>query len=113
MRLTRLKRGKLQSRPSVSMTTWKIGANVYKILLANSARKDLDKLRGKLWQRIRESISELSITPRLHGCTKLRGGENLYRLQISDYRVLYDIDDDNQSITVLRVKHRRDVYRRR
>ena len=86
---------------------------MYKILLANSAQKDLDKLRGTLLQRIREAISNLRVNPRPHGCTKLRGGENVVRLRISDYRVLYDIDDGNQMVTVLRVKHRRDVYRSR
>ena len=95
------------------MTTWKIGVNVYRILLASSAQKDLDKLRGKLWQRISKAISDLGLTPRPSGCKKLRGGENVYRLRISGYRVLYDVDDGNQTITVLRVKHRRDVYRGR
>ena len=91
----------------------KIGANVYRILLTNSAQKDLDKLRGKLWQRISKAISDLSSNPRLTGCTKLRGGEHTYRLRISDYRVLYDIDDTNQTVKILRVKHTRDVYRSR
>ena len=95
------------------MSTLNTGAIVYKILLANSAQKDLDKLRGKIWQRISTSISDLSVNPRPPGCTKLRGGEQAYRLCISDYRVLYDIDDSNQTITILRVKHRRDVYRDR
>ena len=95
------------------MTTWKIGANVYRILLANNAQKDLDKLRGKLWQRISKAISDLRIDPRPTGCTKLRGGENVYRLRISNYRVLYDIDDGSQTVAILRVKHRRNVYRSR
>ena len=95
------------------MTTWKIGANVYRILLANSAQKDLNRLRGKLWQRISKAISDLSVNPRPPGCTKLRGGENVHRLRISDYRVLYEIEDGNQTVTILRVKHRRDAYRSR
>ena len=86
---------------------------MYKILLTNRAQKDLDGLRGKLWQRIRETISSLRSDPRPHGCKKLRGGTNVYRVRISNYRVLYDVDDEAQKITILRVKHRRDVYRSR
>jgi mRNA interferase RelE/StbE len=84
---------------------------MYRLLLTNSARKDLDRLQGTTWGRVRDALLELRDQPRPPGCKKLRGGPQAYRIRIGDYRAIYDIDDDDSSITILRVRHRRDVYR--
>ncbi len=56
---------------------------------------------------------ELEQTPRPHGCTKLEGSEDEYRVRAGDYRILYVIDDKAKLVTVARVRHRRDAYRKR
>jgi mRNA interferase RelE/StbE len=84
---------------------------MYQIRLTNSAQKDLDKLHGNLWERLRTAIQGLGEEPRPHGYTKLRTDSNLFRVRVGDYRILYEISDSNQSVLVLRVKHRREVYR--
>jgi mRNA interferase RelE/StbE len=84
---------------------------MYRILLTGSARKDLDRLRGANWERVRDAIFALKDQPRPPGCRKLRGGYDTYRIRIGDYRALYDVDDEARAVTLLRVKHRRDVYR--
>jgi len=48
-------------------------------------------------------------TPRPKGCVKL--GTGAWRIRVGDIRVLYDIDDKAKTVEVLRIKHRRDIYR--
>jgi mRNA interferase RelE/StbE len=84
---------------------------MYQLRLANSAQKDLDKLQGNLWERVSEAIRELGETPRPPGTIKLRGGLSIYRIRVGDYRILYEINDSTDTVLILRVKHRREVYR--
>lgn len=84
---------------------------MYRLLLASSARKDVDRLRGGTWERVRDALLALREEPRPKGCSKLRGGTDTYRIRVGDYRAVYDVDDGEQQITILRVGHRRDVYR--
>ena len=86
---------------------------MYQIELKSSARKDLDRLTGDAWQRVREKLLALRDDPRPPGCTKLTGSQNVWRLRVGDWRVIYEIDDAARLVTILRVKHRRDVYRSR
>ncbi len=58
------------------------------------------------------AIRALAADPRPQGCKKLTGAE-LYRLRVGNYRILYEIDDDQLFILVIRAGHRRDVYRQR
>jgi mRNA interferase RelE/StbE len=84
---------------------------VYKLGIKPSAEKDLDRLRGETWQRVLDAITALLTQPRPSGYTKLKAPGGSFRIRIGDYRVIYDIDDGEQTVTVLRVKHRRDVYK--
>lgn len=84
---------------------------MYRLLLTARARKDLDRLRGVEWDRVREALFALRENPRPPGCKKLQGGRFTYRIRVGDYRAVYDINDDAQSLTILRVRHRRDAYR--
>jgi len=84
---------------------------MYHLLLTGNARKDLDRLRGATWERVRDAIPGLREEPRPPGCRKLRGGPDTYRIRIGDYRAVYDVDDESKAVTLLRLKHRRDVYR--
>jgi len=54
----------------------------------------------------------LAANPRPPGCRKLQGsGRDDYRLRVGNYRVLYEVDDKARAVRIMRVRHRRDVYR--
>lgn len=88
-----------------------IEARVYRLRLTSSARKDLDRLRGGTWERVRDALLALREEARPKGCRKLHGGSDTYRIRVGDYRAVYDVDDDAEQVTILRVRHRRDAYR--
>lgn len=83
----------------------------YSLLIRRRAQKELADLPPPSFERIRDAVRELSETPRPAGCVKLTAREG-WRIRVGDYRVIYEIDDKQQSVTVLHVGHRRDVYRR-
>ncbi len=56
------------------------------------------------------AINGLRHNPRPHGYTKLKGSEG-YRIRVGDYRIVYDIDDGAQIVTIRRAQNRKDVYR--
>lgn len=60
--------------------------------------------------RIWEKISSLANDPRPDGCKKFKGYKGLYRIRISDYCVIYSINDGLLIITVLAVGNRKDIY---
>jgi len=82
----------------------------YKLLITSSAGKDLEALPKQDRRRIVAKIMTLSSDPRPLGCEKLAGREQ-YRLRQGNYRILYEIQDLNLIVVVVRVGHRRDVYR--
>ena len=84
---------------------------MYRLLLTSSARKDLDRLRGGTWERVRDALLALKEEPRPKGCRKFRGGSDMYRIRVGDYRAVHDVDDQAEQITLLSVGHRREVYR--
>ena len=83
----------------------------YRVELDRRARKGLDLLRGPAYVRAREALRALAEDPRPEGSVKLRGSPNAYRIRVGVYRIVYVIDDDLKSVTVLAVQHRKDVYR--
>ena len=83
----------------------------YTVLVSPAARRDVKRIHGPSRRRIADAIDDLANDPRPQGCTKLAGEEELYRLRIGDYRVIYQIEDDRLIVLVVRVGHRKDVYR--
>ena len=71
-----------------------------------------DFQRGDL-ERIMSRISGLADEPRPAGCEKLTGTSNAWRIRSGSYRIVYQVDDASAIVTVIRVGHRREVYRRR
>jgi mRNA interferase RelE/StbE len=51
------------------------------------------------------------VDPRPRGCSKIEGVEDVYRIRIGDYRLLYKVEDDVLVVIVVRIRHRREVYR--
>jgi mRNA interferase RelE/StbE len=83
----------------------------YKVFFKSSADRQLRKLSDALQRRIVGEVETLAHHPRPKGVVKLAGHENLWRIRVGDYRVVYEIHDDRLVILVLRVAHRKDVYR--
>lgn len=82
----------------------------YTVLIAPAARRDLKRIRGTARRRIAEAIDQLADDPRPHGSSKLAGPDDLYRVRVGDYRIIYKIEDDRLLVIVARVGHRRDIY---
>ncbi len=82
----------------------------YRVLILPHAEKALEQLPRKDYVAVRDAILALATDPRPPGCSKLQGREG-WRIRQGDYRVIYEIDDRQQTVTILRVRHRRDVYR--
>jgi mRNA interferase RelE/StbE len=82
----------------------------YTVIVKKSAQKELDSLPKKLQLRIRGVIDLLAINPFPPNSKKLQGRDG-YRIKTGDYRILYNVDGDQLLVLVLRVGHRRDIYR--
>lgn len=84
----------------------------YTVDFTTGAAREIRKLDAGARRRILASIAELAADPRAKGCKKLAGEQSAWRIRIGDYRVLYEIQDDILTVTVVRVAHRREVYKR-
>ena len=83
----------------------------YQISFKESARKELLALPKKAVSKIVPAIDGLADEPRPVGVKKLKGqGENLYRIRVGNYRVIYLIDDAIQIVNIRRVADRKEVY---
>ena len=83
---------------------------MYKVELRRRVRQSLDKLSEKDRRVVITALESLEQEFRPRGAEKIRGTE-LWRIRKGDYRAIYYIDDREQTITVVRIGHRRDVYR--
>ena len=83
---------------------------MYEVELRRHVTKSLDRLKEPDFSRIITELSEIEQNPRPKGVEKLRGTE-LWRIRVGDYRLVYQISDETRKIIVVRVGHRRDVYR--
>ena len=84
----------------------------YSISIKPSAAKELQAISDKATlARMIEKIKSLATQPRPSGSEKLAGRPNLYRVRQGNYRVVYSVDDQARVVDVVKVGHRRDVYR--
>ena len=83
----------------------------YKIYFRKSAAKELRKLPNPTVQKVIKRIEALAIDPRPVGCEKLTGQE-FYRVRQGNYRIIYSIQDDELTVWVVKVSHRKDIYKR-
>lgn len=83
----------------------------YQISILRRAQKALgDLLQQKNYQRVRDAIRDLADNPRPSSSLKLTG-RPAWSIRVGVYRIIYEIDDKAQEITVLDIGHRRDIYR--
>jgi mRNA interferase RelE/StbE len=83
----------------------------YKIEWKNSAYKELQKLPRLIITRVVAAVSDLANDPFPHGVKKLVGSEFSYRIRIGEYRVVYEVFENRLVIEIVRVRHRKDIYR--
>ena len=83
----------------------------YQIVITKKAAKELAALAKDRQRLIDKRIRSLADDPRPEGSKKLQGRDDLYRIRAGDYRIVYKVDDDEEAVTILRIRHRRDVYR--
>ena len=84
---------------------------IHQIKLTPAVRRSLDCLPRPILKRIHTKISGLRDNPRPHDAKKLRCEEGFLRVRVGDYRIVYGIEDDQLIVLIVRIGHRRDVYR--
>ena len=82
----------------------------YSLFFRESVRKDLETIPKSDLQRIMERIASLADNPRPPGSEKLSGQEK-YRVRQGDYRIIYAIEENRLIVQIVKVGHRREVYR--
>lgn len=85
----------------------------YNIQWKKSAEKDLLNIDHQQIPRIIKSVESLIKNPFPNQSLKLHGTNKLYRIRIGDYRVIYQVNNNENILTIFYVRHRKDVYRKR
>jgi mRNA interferase RelE/StbE len=84
---------------------------VYAITYKPSAAKAFRKIHPSERRRLKDAVEGLATNPRPPGFIQLAGGAGECRIRVGQYRIIYDIKDDELVILILRIGHRREVYR--
>jgi mRNA interferase RelE/StbE len=82
----------------------------YSVFFRESVEKDFEPIPKQDRKKILDRIASLAVEPRPHGCEKL-SGQDRYRIRQGRYRIVYSIQDDELTVWVVKVGHRKDVYR--
>ena len=83
----------------------------FKVILKPSVEKDLRALPQSVVARVWRKIEELQSEPLPRGSLKLEGAEELHRVRVGDYRIIYGLDTRRSEVVIQYVRHRRDCYR--
>ena len=86
-------------------------AAVYRVVLTPAAERQFAKLSHQAREMIAAVLLALARNPRPVGCVKLTGAEDLWRIRVRQYRVIYQILDDELIVTIVKIGDRKDVYR--
>ena len=84
----------------------------HRIELSPAAARQLKKIDRRFLPQIAEKIDSLAGEPRPRGCEKLSGHDNVYRVRVGDYRIIYGLEDRLVLVVVLKVGNRADIYQR-
>ncbi len=84
----------------------------YKIKFTKAAEKQLADLPKAEMKKIAKKIDKLAANPLPHDCKKLEGEDSIYRIRQGDYRILYSIFGKELVVLVLKIGHRREIYRK-
>jgi mRNA interferase RelE/StbE len=88
-----------------------MGEDRWQIIVHRKAEKTLKRLRGEMLERIRQAIRSLAENPRPVGYKKMMGYDNLYRIRVGNWRIIYAIEKDELIVLVLEVAPRGRIYR--
>ena len=83
---------------------------MYRIELRERVQHALDRLLKGDFNAVLSAVEKLADTPRPKGVEKIKNA-GLWRIRQGDYRIVYDIDDSRKIVTILRIGHRREIYR--
>ena len=81
------------------------------VRLARRAARALSALQRREQQRIRAALDLLADNPRPPNCVAMKGEESVYRVRVGDYRIVYEVLDAVLLVHVVRIGHRREIYR--
>ena len=84
----------------------------YEVLVPKPVQKQLDRLPESVYRRVLKRIVDLKQEPRPRGSVKLTNRTSEYRIRIGDYRLRYEIQEQDSIVVLLHCRHRREVYRR-
>ncbi len=85
---------------------------IYQIKWKRSATKELKKLPKDAVQRILRTVEQLSQNPRPVGVKKIVGSKHSCRIRVGNYRIVYSLVEEIFIVEIIRVRHRKDVYRK-
>ena len=91
------------------MTQQKKPPKTYSIVVTNAATRDLKRLQRRDLVKVDARIQTLATDPRPKDCKKL--ADNIYRIRVGSYRIVYGIEDDKLVVVIIRVRDRKNVYR--
>lgn len=84
--------------------------DAYRVSVLRRAQKVLATIASSDYERVGDALRELAQKPRPAGCKKLVGRPG-WRLRVGRFRIIYEIDDNARSVTILDIGDRRDIYR--
>ena len=84
---------------------------MYEVLLERRAERDLKRLSAEVFHRIIPHLKALSEDPKPSGCRKLTGSKSDWRIRVGHYRIIYEIDEREKIVKVMRIRHRKQAYR--
>jgi mRNA interferase RelE/StbE len=83
----------------------------YDVRFSRAAIKEADKLPSEVAERVALAIDALADNPRPMGCQKLQSEEDLWRIRVGNYRIIYQVDGSGRILYIRRIRHRREAYR--
>ena len=83
----------------------------YKVTIAKSAERELQKLEKAAVLKIVAVLKSFEYDPLPYGCRKLAGSENVFRHRVGRYRIIYELFQSELIVRVIKIGHRKDVYR--
>jgi len=84
---------------------------VHELYVGSAAERDLKRLSPEDFKRVTRVIKRLAQDPRPAGCRKISGSTNDYRIRVSNLRVIYELDDVERAVRIMRVRQRDVAYR--
>ena len=85
----------------------------YRVEFLRSAARELTSLPKSRQKQIARFVDDLVASGTHHGTVKLEGEDKLYRIRAGDYRLIYELNEAEKLITVIKIRHRREAYRDR